>query len=157
MNESVVTLLGQSGRERTDIIHEYFVTPDKFNDFLTACRAIIPNSYQELLNITMRWVEQDTTSMLSYAPLGSRIASVMSFSQEMTARGDADMALMTRKLIKAVHELGGSYYLPYRPHATVAQFSEGYERSAEFAALKRELDPGLVLRNALWDRYLADL
>jgi FAD/FMN-containing dehydrogenase len=157
MNESVVTLLGQSGRERTDIIHEYFVAPDKFNDFLTACRAIIPNSYQELLNITMRWVEQDTTSMLSYAPQGSRIASVMSFSQEMTARGDADMALMTRKLIDAVHELGGSYYLPYRPHATVAQFSEGYARSAEFAALKRELDPGLVLRNALWDRYLADL
>ncbi len=157
MNESVLTLLGQSDPHRTDILHEYFVAPDKFNDFLIACREIIPNSYQELLNITMRWIEQDSTSMLSFAPDGPRIASVMSFSQEMTARAEADMASMTRNLIDAVHDLGGNYYLPYRPHASVAQFSEGYARASEFAALKRELDPGLVFRNALWDRYLAEL
>jgi FAD/FMN-containing dehydrogenase len=155
MNESVATLLGQSKPERTDIIHEYFVAPDRFNDFLIACREIIPNSYQELLNVTMRWVEQDATSVLSYAPNGPRIASVMSFSQEMTARAETDMTSMTSALIDAVHGLGGSYYLPYRPHASVAQFKEGYSRATEFVSLKREIDPGLVFRNALWDRYMA--
>lgn len=157
MNESVETLLGQSEPERTDILHEYFVSPDRFNDFLIACREIIPNSYQELLNITMRWVEQDATSVLSYAPNGPCIACVMSFSQEMTVRAETDMTLMTRALIEAVNALGGSYYLPYRPHASVAQFAEVYPRAAEFVSLKRELDPGLLFRNALWDRYMAEI
>lgn len=157
MNESVNALLRQSDPNRTDIIHEYFVTPERFNEFLVACREIIPGSYQELLNVTLRWVEQDSASVLSYAPRGSRIASVMSFSQEMTARAEADMASMTRRLIDAVLALGGSYYLPYRPHATVEQFVKGYPRATEFVKLKRDLDSGLLFRNALWDNYLSDM
>ena len=155
-NEPVITLDDRDDT-RTDILHEYFVSPDRFNDFLTACRAIIPASYQELLNITLRWVEQDTTSLLSYAPNGPRIASVLLFSQEMTQRAEADMARMTQSLIEATLAIGGSYYLPYRPHATSAQFQRSYPRAAEFAALKRQIDPDLRLRNAFWDRYLATL
>ena len=156
MNEPVMTL-DDRDPTRTDILHEYFVTPDRFADFLATCRAIIPDSYQELLNITLRWVEQDSTALLSYAPDGPRIASVLLFSQEMTARAEADMAWMTARLIDAVHAIGGSYYLPYRPHATVEQFRQGYGRAAEFVALKRQYDPGLLFRNALWDKYLGDI
>ena len=155
-NEPVVTL-DDRDPTRTDILHEYFVAPDKFKDFLTACRTIIPASYQDLLNITLRWVDRDPTSLLSYAPHGPRIASVLLFSQEMTLRSEADMARMTQTLIEAVLEIGGSYYLPYRPHATSAQFQRSYPRAAEFAALKRQIDPDLRLRNAFWDRYLATL
>ena len=156
MNEPVVTL-DDRDPTRTDILHEYFVAPDRFGDFLTLCREIIPGSYQELLNITLRWVEQDSTSLLSYAPNGPRIASVLLFSQEMTARAEADMAGMTARLIEAVQGIGGSYYLPYRPHASVAQFQAGYARAAAFAAFKRQHDPGLLFRNALWDKYIAGL
>ena len=156
MNEPVVTL-DDRDPARTDILHEYFVAPERFGDFLTLCRAIIPGSYQELLNITLRWVEQDATSLLSYAPDGPRIASVLLFSQEMTARAETDMGWMTQALIEAVQGIGGSYYLPYRPHASVAQFQAGYVRAAEFAALKRQYDLGLLFRNALWDTYIAGL
>lgn len=156
MNEPVITL-DDRDPTRTDILHEYFVAPDKFNDFLTACRAIIPDSYQELLNITLRWVEQDATSLLSYAPNGPRIASVLLFSQEMSARSEADMQWMTTRLIDAVQAIGGSYYLPYRPHATPTQFTTGYAKAAEFAAFKRQIDPGLLFRNALWDKYMDNL
>jgi FAD/FMN-containing dehydrogenase len=154
MNEPVITL-DDGDPTRTDILHEYFVAPDRFNDFISAARAIIPGSYQELLNITLRWVAQDPVSMLSYAPNGPRIASVLLFSQEMTARAEADMARMTAELIEAVLAIGGSYYLPYRPHATLDQFRRCYTRSADFVALKRQVDPGLRLRNALWDTYMA--
>ena len=154
MNEPVITL-DDRDPTRTDILHEYFVSPDRFGDFVTAARMIIPGSYQELLNITLRWVAQDPVSMLSYAPDGPRIASVLLFSQEMTARAEADMARMTAEMIEAVLAIGGSYYLPYRPHATVDQFRRCYGRTAEFTALKRQVDPGLRLRNALWDNYLA--
>ena len=156
MNEPVITLDDRDST-RTDILHEYFVAPERFNDFLTACRAVIPDSYQELLNITLRWVNQDATSLLSYAPNGPRIAAVLLFSQEMSARSEADMRWMTARLIDAVQAIGGSYYLPYRPHATPEQFSTGYAKAAAFAAFKRQIDPGLLFRNALWDTYLEPL
>lgn len=156
LNEPVVTL-DDRDPTRTDILHEYFVPPPAFPAFLEACRAIIPGSYQDLLNVTLRWVAQDSESLLSYAPDGPRIAAVMLFSQEMTLRAEADMARMTESLIESALALGGSYYLPYRLHATSAQFQRAYPRAAEFVALKRQFDPGSVLRNALWDRYLASL
>ncbi len=156
MNEPVITL-DDGDPTRTDILHEYFVAPDRFGDFVTACRAIIPGSYQELFNITLRYVVQDATSLLSYAPQGPRIASVLLFSQEMTARAEADMARMTAELIEAVIGMGGSYYLPYRLHATPDQFARSYARAADFVALKRQVDPGLRLRNALWDIYMAGM
>jgi FAD/FMN-containing dehydrogenase len=155
MNEPVITL-DDGDHARTDILHEYFVAPDRFNEFIAAAKAIIPGSYQELLNITLRWVGYDPTSLLSYAPAGPRIASVLLFSQEMTARAEADMARMTQELIEAVLAIGGSYYLPYRPHATVDQFHRCYAGSADFVALKRQVDPGLRFRNALWDTYMAE-
>jgi FAD/FMN-containing dehydrogenase len=154
MAEPVVTL-DDRDPSRTDILHEYFVPPGAFAGFLAACREIIPQSYQEMLNVTLRWVEPDAVSLLSYAPVGPRIAAVMLFSQEMSIRAEADMRQMTEALIGAIIGLGGSYYLPYRPHATPEQMALGYVRSAEFAARKRELDPGLLFQNALWDGYLS--
>lgn len=155
INEPVVTL-DDRNPDRTDILHEYFVSPDRFADFVTLCRAVIPGSYQEFLNVTLRFVDTDPDSWLSYAPV-PRIAAVMSFSQEMTARAEADMQRMTEELIEGVIAIGGSYYLPYRPHARQDQLARGYARAAEFAAAKRALDPDLVLRNNLWDSYLRAL
>ncbi|MEM8537032.1 MAG: FAD-binding oxidoreductase, partial [Pseudomonadota bacterium] len=152
INEPVVTL-DDRNPDRTDILHEYFVAPDRFAEFAQICRGIIPASFQEFLNVTLRFVDRDPDSWLAYATV-PRIAAVMSFSQEMTARAEADMARMTRELIDAVTAIGGTYYLPYRPHATVAQFTKAYPHAAEFAAAKRALDPDLIFRNNLWDQYL---
>jgi len=155
INEPVVTL-DDRDPDRTDILHEYFVSPDRFPEFLEVCRAVIPASYQEFLNVTLRYVGTDPDSWLAYAPV-PRIAAVMSFSQEMTARAEADMARMTRALIDGITAIGGTYYLPYRPHASVAQLDAAYPRASAFAAAKRELDPDLTFRNNLWDSYLGKL
>ena len=155
MNEPVVTL-DDRDPSRTDILHEYFVAPARFADFVRACQAVIPASYQQLLNITLRFVDTDHDSVLAYAP-GPRIAAVLLFSQEKTMRGEADMRRMTEALIARVLDLGGTYYLPYRPHASLSQLSRGYPRAAAFAAAKRAADPDLLFRNALWDRYFATL
>jgi hypothetical protein len=117
---------------------------------------VIPASYQQLLNITLRYVDADRDSVLAYAP-DPRIAAVMLFSQEKTVRGEADMARMTHALIERVLDLGGTYYLPYRPHASLDQLARAYPRAMAFAARKREVDPGLLFRNQLWDGYLAKL
>jgi len=155
INEPVVTL-DDGDPARTDILHEYFVAPERFADFLAVCQRVIPASFQELLNVTLRFVGADSESWLSYAP-APRIAVVMLFSQEMTARAEADMARMTRALIDGALEIGGSYYLPYRLHATPDQFLRTYPRAPEFAAFKRRIDPDLRFRNALWDTCLEAL
>jgi FAD/FMN-containing dehydrogenase len=155
MNEPVVTL-DDRDPFRTDILHEYFVAPDRFGDFVRACKAVIPASYQQLLNITLRFVDTDRDSVLAYAR-EPRLAAVLLFSQEKTARAEADMARMTRALIDRVLDIGGTYYLPYRPHATLPQLTRGYPDAAGFAAAKRAADPDLLFRNAFWDGYLARL
>ena len=155
INEPVVTL-DDRNPDRTDILHEYFVSPERFAEFVRLCRAVIPGSYQEFLNVTLRFVDTDPDSWLAYAPV-PRIAAVMSFSQEMTARAEADMQRMTQELIDGVIAIGGTYYPPYRPHARQDQLAHAYPRAAEFVAAKRTLDPNLVLRNNLWDSYLRHL
>ena len=155
INEPVVTL-DDRNPDRTDILHEYFVAPERFADFIEVCRRVIPNSYQEFLNVTLRFIDTDTTSWLSYAPV-PRIAAVMSFTQEMTTRGEADMAWMTQQLIDGILSIGGTYYLPYRPHARLDQLQHAYPRAQEFALEKRRLDPDLLFRNNLWDSYLGQL
>jgi hypothetical protein len=141
---------------RTDILHEYFVGPARFAEFVTACQEVIPASYQQLLNITLRFVDTDHDSVLAYAT-EPRIAAVMLFSQEKTVRGEADMARMTHALIERVLAIGGTYYLPYRPHASLDQLTRGYPRAAAFVAKKREVDRGVLFRNRLWDGYFARL
>ena len=155
VNQPVATLANRNP-DRTDILHEYFVGFDAFDSFLEACRGVIPASYQEFLNVTLRYVAQDDQSVLSFARV-PRIAAVMSFSQELTRRGEADQVRMTRELIDGILEIGGAYYLPYRPHATLDQLTRAYPRAEEFARAKRQLDPDLLLRNNLWDQYLGRL
>ncbi|WP_243981513.1 FAD-binding protein [Methylobacterium sp. E-045] len=153
MNEPVSNLANTDMR-RTDILHEYFVPPERFDDFLEACRAIIPKARAEFLNLTLRYVGADPVAVMAYAP-SPRIAAVMSFSQEASPVGEVDMMQVTEQLIDRVVGLGGTFYLPYRLHARRDQIAAGYPRLAEFIAAKRRYDPGLLFRNAMWSTYFA--
>jgi FAD/FMN-containing dehydrogenase len=153
LNYPVAALAG-SEPKRTDILHEYFVAPERLEDFLVACRDTIPRFRPDLLNVTLRYLEADATSVLRFAP-GPRIALVMLFSQPMTKADEEDMRSMTERLIDQVLELGGSYYLPYRLHARSDQLRRAYPRIMEFAAAKHRYDPQLRFRNMMWERYFA--
>ena len=61
---------------------------------------------------------------------------------------------MTRELIDAALDGGGSYYLPYQLHATEEQFLRAYPRAPEFLVLKQRLDRSNKFRNELLDKYL---
>lgn len=147
--------MAERNATRTDILHEYFVSPASFSSFLKACQDVIPKSGLDLLNMTLRFIEPDAESILSYAPT-RRIAAVMSFSQARTAEADARMERMTRELIDRVLAIGGSFYLPYRLHARPDQLARAYPAVADFVACKRRYDPKLLFRNALWDKWFAE-
>jgi len=153
MNEPVSNLAGRD-RRRTDILHEYFVPPDRFTDFITACKETIPVTTQELLNVTLRYVATDDTSVLAFAP-SPRIAAVMSFAQEVTPEGEAGMLQMTERLIDRITAIGGSFYLPYRLHARRDQVAASYPNVQRFIERKLRYDPNQVFRNTMWDAYFA--
>jgi FAD/FMN-containing dehydrogenase len=153
MSEPVANL-ASGDRARTDILHEYFVPADRFNEFVKACQELIVPSDQEFLNITLRYVAADADSVMAFAPT-PRIAGVMSFSQRVTPQGEAGMKKLTEALIERVGALGGAFYLPYRLHARPDQVAKIYPRTAEFVAAKRRYDPALVFQNAMWPAYFA--
>jgi len=153
MNTSASILAGHDPR-RTDILHEYFIPPERFPAFIADCSEIIPPARAELLNVTLRYVGADDIAALAYAP-SPRLAAVMSFSQEISPEGEVDMTRMTERLIERAIDLGGAFYLPYRLHARRDQVRAAYPRADEFAERKRSYDPKLLFRNGMWDAYFA--
>jgi FAD/FMN-containing dehydrogenase len=149
-----VANLAQKDMRRTDILHEYFVAPERFGEFVAACRDIIPKSRSEFLNVTLRYVAADSTPALTIAPV-RRVAAVMSFSQEVTPEGEIDMMQTTEALIDRVTAIGGAFYLPYRLHARRDQVEKAYPAVSSFIAAKRHYDPKLLFRNTMWDVYFA--
>ena len=68
-------------------------------------------------------------------------AFVMLFLQDRTVGGERHMQAMTSELIDAAILSRGSYYLPYRLHASQKQFEQAYPNAAEFFRAKRAHDP----------------
>src|SRR5262249_27733123 len=126
MNEPAANLADWD-KARTDILHEYFVAPERFPEFIRACQDVIPRSGLEFLNVTLRYLKPDQQSVLAYAR-ERRIAAVMSFCQSVTPDGERKMIATTETLIDRVIDLGGAFYLPYRLHARHDQIRAAYPR-----------------------------
>ena len=151
MNDNAEWYLDHSA-DTTDILHEYFLRRQSAGRFLTAARRIIRKHNGNLLNVTVRDVETDSDTFLRYATQ-PMIAFVMFFSQPRTVSGDAQMQEMTRELIDAALQAEGRYYLPYRLHATPAQFRRAYPQADEYFRLKRQYDPQEVFQNQFYLKY----
>jgi FAD/FMN-containing dehydrogenase len=67
---------------------------------------------------------------------------------------DAKIGVLARKMTEKALELGGSYYLPYRPYQTREQFQRAYPRWNEFKAIKQKYDPNGRFNNNFGARYL---
>jgi FAD/FMN-containing dehydrogenase len=151
LNESVAVFENRQA-ESTDILHEYFVPPDRIEFFVERVRTIVPACDCDLLNVTVRSIEQDDDTFLRYADR-PMLSLVMLFHQRRTTEAEAAMERMTRQLIDAAMDEGGRYYLPYRLHATAEQFHAAYPMAAEFFALKRRHDPDEVFQNQFYRKY----
>jgi FAD/FMN-containing dehydrogenase len=136
----------------TEILHEYFVPMARLADFLAAIRPILLRDRPDLLNITVREVQADHDTFLCYArePV---FGLVMLFHQGRDAAAEAAMQSFTREMIDAALACGGTYYLPYRPHATLAQFQRAYPMAAQFFALKQRYDPSGIFQNEFYVNY----
>ncbi|MBA2364280.1 MAG: hypothetical protein H0V86_12205 [Chloroflexia bacterium] len=59
----------------------------------------------------------------------------------------------TRPHKAAALQEGGTYYLPYRLHASPEQFARAYPQGREFFARKRAYDPDELFQNEFYRTY----
>lgn len=139
-------------RSTTDILHEYFVPRDRAAAFAVRMRDVLRKHDANLLNVTVREINEDVDTFLRYAdqPVFS---FVMLFVQKRTPEAEVRMAELTQELIDLALDQGGRYYLPYRLHATPEQFRRAYPRAEEFFRKKREYDPDELFQNAFYKKY----
>jgi len=142
----------EQNQDRTDILHEYFVPPARFEEFVDRMRTIVPRHGGDLLNVTVRHVLPDDDTMLRYADR-EMLALVLLFNQRRTSAAEHVMESMTRELIDAALDCEGRYYLPYRLHATAEQFRRAYPQADKFFELKRRYDPEERFQNAFYLKY----
>ena len=139
----------------TYVLQEYFVPVERFDEFVPLMRDILRRHTVNVINISIRHALADPGSLLAWARCET-FAFVLYYKQRTDAAAKAKVAIWTRELIDAALEVGGTYYLPYQPHATFEQFLAAYPRAKEFFALKRRLDPEFRFRNSLWNKYYSD-
>lgn len=148
-----VARFGNRHPGRTDLLFEGFVPPERTASYARQVRRIVADHGVDLLNVTVRHVRADPDAILRYAPTDV-FGLVMLFSIPRTSQADARLSAATRDLIDAAHEHGGRYYLPYRSHATRAQFDRAYPEAEGFRAFKRAIDPDAMLQNRFYETYL---
>ena len=138
--------------DTTDILHEYFVPRNRAAGFVARMREIITSRGTNLLNVTVREVNEDKDTFLRYADQ-PMLAFVMLYVQEKTPAGEQAMAELTAELIDAALAHGGRYYLPYRLHASPEQFVRAYPQSGKFFQFKRKYDPDELFQNQFYVKY----
>ena len=150
----VAELEPASRKNTTYVLQEYFVPVERFDDFIPLMAEVLQRHTVNVINISVRHAIADPGSLLAWAR--EEVFAFVIYYKQGTSEPDRNrVAVWTRELIDAALSIGGTYYLPYQPHATHEQFHRAYPRARELFAMKRQRDPEFRFRNALWDKYYA--
>jgi len=135
-----------------DLLQEYFIPVDEFAGFVSSMKAVLSESDLNLLNITVRCVNQDEEALLSYAR-EDMFALVCLFHMSLSDQAQTVSKAAIQKIIDEVIRHRGTYYLPYAAYPSLQQFQTVYPRSAEFFAKKNQYDPEHLFMNYFYEQY----
>lgn len=137
---------------RNDLLQEYFIPMDQFAIFLREFGPLLKRHELNLLNITVRYVNQDEEATLSYARK-DMFALVCLFRAPLSDNGQEKFGEGIRAVTDRVIALGGTYYLPYAGYPTRAQLHAAYPEAETFFKLKRAYDPDELFYNVFYEQY----
>lgn len=140
------------GKNDTDILQEYFIPVDEYEEYIHDLRNFLSENDLNVMNITVRYVDHNEEAFLSYAK-EDMFALVLLINQgmgekEMKKTGDA-----IRGMIDITIEHRGSYYLPYYGYPTVEQLYDAYPNAQAFFEYKRKFDPKERFVNLFYEEY----
>lgn len=154
MSRTVNTLEPLIRFPTTTVLQEYFIPVNNIIPFINELRTITHDYGVNILNASIRYVPQNTDSLLTYAPQES-FAFVLYINLVNTDEKLNQAQGWTRKLIDAALNCGGTYYLPYQLFGTYEQIGKAYPRLDELRTIKKKYDPKNKFSNSLVTKYIA--
>jgi FAD/FMN-containing dehydrogenase len=146
-------LLDYRSSRNTDIIQEYFVPVENFVPFMDRFREILVAGKMNVLSSTVRYVSPHATPALAYAPRREAFAIIQMSNVALSPEGQARAAEVTRRLVDAAIEQGGTYYLTYQLYPTTEQLHRAYPKARHAFERKRFYDPDEIFTNQFYDLY----
>jgi hypothetical protein len=149
-------------RQQTHILQEFFIPVTNFEAWMkfliTFIPTVAPGAWSKLLtllNITLRFVQADRESLLSYAK--EDVYAFVFYYRVAKLGGDAALQIINQTLLEKTIELGGSFYLPYRQHYSRKEIEHCYPNFKKFIQLKKRVDPEGLFTNNWWRRYTSSV
>lgn len=138
---------------KTEVLQEYFVPVEEFAEYIEDMQVLLEKEKNfNLLNVTIRYVNQNDEALLSYAS-EDMFSLVLLINQQADAEGIAETGRVVRNMIDITLNHGGTYYLPYYGYPTQEQMEHSYPRSDEFFELKDRYDPEHRFMNIFYEEY----
>lgn len=147
-----VSLIENKDSNSTDILHEYFIPERNFHQFINDIKPVLIKNEIDLLNITIRRVENDKDSFLNYAK-ETMYGFVILFNQKKTVEQENKMIKLTNNLVDITIINEGTFYLPYRLHVDKSKMRQVYPQTDRFFNLKLKYDSMEVFSNKFYEHY----
>lgn len=147
-----VSLIENKNHSSTDLLQEYFIPERNFNQYIDDIKPVLRNAKTDLLNITIRAVNQDNDSYLNYAK-ENVFGFVLLFNQGKTDEQEAEMQILTNQLTDIALKNEGTFYLPYRLHIDKNKMRLSYPDADNFFRLKLKYDPNELFNNKFYEHY----
>ena len=147
-----VSIIENKDTSSTDLLQEYFIPERHFNQYINEIKPILKNSKVDLLNITIRGVQQDNDSYLNYAR-ENVFGFVLLFNQKKTDKEEKEMKIITNQLVDIALKNEGTFYLPYRLHIDKYKMRKSYPFADKFFQLKLKYDSTEIFNNKFYEFY----
>lgn len=148
----VMELEPKSREKYTYVLQEYFIPVKNINLFIPKMRAVFEKHNVNVLNVSIRHAHKDTLTFLAWAK-EEVFAFVVYYKQGTNHRAKEKVRKWTVEMTDSILSVGGRWYLPYQPHASIEQFQKGYINSEKYFEIKKRYDPNYRFRNKLIDKY----
>jgi FAD/FMN-containing dehydrogenase len=146
-------LLQYRSRRHTDIIQEYYVPVESFIPFMDRFRSILQAGKLNVISSTVRYVAPNDVPVLAYAPRKPAFAIIQMSNVGLSSEAQAHAAEVTRQLVDAALEYGGTYYLTYQLYPTAEQLHHAYPNARRAFERKRFYDPAEVFSSQFYEKY----
>ncbi len=146
-------LLAYHSRRNTDIIQEYYVPVEHFVPFMDRFRRVLRDGRMNVISSTVRYVTPNATPVLAYAPTRPAFAIIHMSNVGLDTAAQARARDVTRRLVDAALEFGGTYYLTYQLYPTAEQLHRAYPNARRAFERKRFYDPDELFTSQFYEAY----
>lgn len=142
----------RSREKQTYVLQEYFIPIAHITSFIPKMKAVFEKYEVNVINVSLRHAYPDYGSYLSWAQ--KEVFAFVVYNEQGTDQAAKEkVAEWTVEMTDAALSEGGSWYLPYQPHATLAQFQQGFPHAASYFATKAKYDSTHRFTNKLLAKY----